>query len=79
MEKIKYYDNKEEHGIIIDWAETFKRYHKIIKKAKVNDPIYDPTTAPVYNAKYFLIMSGSSETSAGRIASCASWALSRDL
>ena len=57
MEKIKYYDNKEEHGIIIDWAEAFRRYHKIIKKAKVTDPIYDPTTAPVYNAKYFLLLS----------------------
>ena len=55
--QIKYYDNKEEHGIIIDWKEVFKRYRKIIKGAKVQDPIYDPTTAPVELAKYFLLMS----------------------
>lgn len=57
MEKIKYYDNKEEHGMIIDWTEVFRKYHSIIKKAKVSDPIYDPTTVPIYNAKYFVLLS----------------------
>lgn len=57
MEKIKYYDNKEEHGIIIDWQKVFKEYRRIIKAAKVNDPIYDPTTAPVNECKYFMLLS----------------------
>lgn len=57
MEKIKYYDNKEEHGIIYDWAEVWRRYHKIIKKAKLSDPVYDPSTAPVNRAKIHVLLS----------------------
>lgn len=63
MEKIKYYDNKEEHGIIIDWQKVFKEYRRIIKAAGVTDPIYDPTTAPVNDAKYFELLS---ERSSGK-------------
>lgn len=57
MEKIKYYDNKEEHGIIIDWPKVWKEYRKLIKGAKLSDPLYDPSTAPVTEAKYFVLMS----------------------
>ena len=57
MEKIKYYDNKEEHGIIIDWPKVWKEYRRIIKAAGIKEPIYDPTTAPVNDAKYFDLLS----------------------
>ena len=57
MTQIKYYDNKEEHGMIIDWSAVFKEYHRIIKKAKVHDPIFDPSTAPVLDNKFFVYMS----------------------
>ena len=58
-----YYDNIEEHGKIIDWRLIFKDYRKLIKGAKVTDPIYDPTTAPVYECKYHMLMS---ERSSGK-------------
>lgn len=63
MEKIKFYDNKEEHGIIIDWQKVFKEYRRIIKAAKVSEPIYDPTTAPVTECKYIELLS---ERSSGK-------------
>ena len=58
-----YYDNIEEHGKIIDWRLVFRDYRKLIKGAKVTDPIYDPTTAPVYECKYHMLMS---ERSSGK-------------
>ena len=58
-----YYDNKEEHGKIIDWKMIFKEYRKLLRGAKVSDPIYDPTTAPVYDAKFFQLLS---ERSSGK-------------
>lgn len=57
MEEIKYYDNKEEHGIVINWNKVFSRYRSLIKKAKLSEPLYDPTTAPVNEAKIFTLMS----------------------
>lgn len=63
MEKIKFYDNKEEHGLIIDWPKVFKEYRRIIKAAKVSEPIYDPSTAPVTESKYFMLLS---ERSSGK-------------
>lgn len=60
---MKYYDNKEEHGIIIDWVKVFKTYNHIIKKAGVHDPIFNPTTAPITECKYFVYMS---ERSSGK-------------
>lgn len=50
---MKYYDNKESHGIIIEWKEVFKKY----KKLHCPKEIYDPTTAPVESAKYFQLLS----------------------
>ena len=58
-----FYDNKEEHGKIIDWKMIFKEYRKLLRGAKVSDPIYDPTTAPVYEAKFFQLLS---ERSSGK-------------
>ena len=58
-----FYDNKEEHGKIIDWKMIFKEYRKLLRGAKVSDPIYDPTTAPVYDAKFFQLLS---ERSSGK-------------
>lgn len=54
---MRFYDNKEEHGIIIDWNGVFKEYKRLIKKAGVHDPIFNPTTAPVNDSKYFVYMS----------------------
>lgn len=60
---MQYYDNIEEHGKFIDWRLIFKEYKKLLKTAKVRDPIYDPTTAPVYECKYHILMS---ERSSGK-------------
>ena len=51
--KIRYYDDKEEHGIIYDWDMIRKEYRKLVK---VKD-IYDPCTAPVDNTAYTTLMS----------------------
>lgn len=53
MEKIEYYDNKQEHGIIIDWSKIFKAYRKL----GVPDNYYNPTTAPVDRAKWLCLLS----------------------
>ena len=53
----RYYDNKEEHGIIIDWNKVFSVYKRVIRKAKISENLFDPTTAPVEKAKYFVYMS----------------------
>lgn len=51
--KIEYYDGKEEHGIIYDWDMIRREYHKLVK---VGD-IYDPTTAPIENCGWSVLMS----------------------
>lgn len=51
--EIKYYDNKEEHGIIYDWSTIFKAY----KKLKPPKEIYDPTTCPIDKSNYAVLMS----------------------
>ena len=56
-ELINYYENKEERGIIYNWGKIFKEYRRILKGAHVHEPIFDPTTAPVNEAKYFIYMS----------------------
>lgn len=50
MEKIRYIENKEEYGILYDWKKIRKEY------AKLDCPpdVYDPTTAPLETAKYFV-------------------------
>lgn len=50
MEKIRYIENKEEYGILYDWKKIRKEYRKL------NCPpdVYDPTTAPLETAKYFV-------------------------
>lgn len=53
----KFYDNKEEHGTIIDWKKVFSRYNKILKGAKVTEPLYNPTTCPILEAKWFVELS----------------------
>ena len=50
---IKYYDNKEEHGVIYDWDMIRKEYKKLVK---VSD-IYDPTTAPIETCGWTVLMS----------------------
>ena len=50
---IKFYDNDEKHGIIIDWNMIFREF----KKLKVPKDVYDPTTVPIYSAKYFQLLS----------------------
>lgn len=53
----RYHDNKEEHGIIIDWGKVFSVYKRIMHKAKAPENLFDPTTAPIEKAKYFVYMS----------------------
>lgn len=53
----KWYDNKEEHGMIIDWKKVFSRYNKVMRGAKVTEPLYNPTTCPIMDAKWFMFLS----------------------
>lgn len=53
MPQIKYYDNKEERGVIYDWNFIFKEYRKL----KVPKDLYNPTTAPVEVAAYIQLLS----------------------
>ena len=59
MENIKYYDNKETHGIIYDWNKIFKEYNKL----KPPKEFYSPVKSPVNSAKFFILMS---ERSSGK-------------
>lgn len=52
-QEIKYYDNDEKHGIIIDWNAVFREFRKL----KVPKDVYDPTTVPIYSAKYIQLLS----------------------
>jgi hypothetical protein len=56
-ESINFYDGKEEHGIIIDWQKVFRKYHQIMRSCKAPLELFDPSTAPVNEAKYFVYMS----------------------
>ena len=51
--KIKFYDNKESHGIIIDWNEVRKLY----KKLNTPKEFYNPCTLPLETCPYSDIMS----------------------
>lgn len=53
----KYYDNKEEHGLIIDWNKVWRIYKKVMRDCHAPSNLFDPTTAPVMDAKYFVYMS----------------------
>lgn len=50
---IKYYDNKESHGKIIDWGEVRKFYRKL----KCPKEFYNPCELPLENAKFFDLLS----------------------
>lgn len=47
---MKYILNKEEYGIEYDWKKIRKEYRKL----ECPDDVYDPTTAPLETAKYFM-------------------------
>lgn len=51
--KIKFYDNKESHGIVIDWNEVRKLY----KKLNTPKEFYNPCTLPLENCPYSDILS----------------------
>lgn len=53
IEDVKYYDNDEKHGMIVDWNAVFREYRKL----KTPKDVYDPTTAPVTKAKYLQLLS----------------------
>ena len=53
----KFIRNNEILGIDYNWGLIFKTYKQIMKKAKVTEPIFDPTTAPITENKYFMYMS----------------------
>lgn len=46
ISNLTYYDNKEEHGPVIDWGLVFQEYRKL----KVPAGLYDPTRTPVDKA-----------------------------
>ena len=50
---IKYYDNKESHGMIIDWSKVWREYNKL----KVPGEFFSPVGTPVEKAKYIVEMS----------------------
>lgn len=52
-QEIKYYDNDEKHGMIIDWNAVFREFRKL----KVPKDVYDPTTVPITSAKYIQLLS----------------------
>ena len=49
----KFYEDKEERGLIIDWNKVFNEYRKL----KVPTDYFNPCTAPVGKAKYYVYMS----------------------
>lgn len=51
--KLKYYDNKESHGLIIDWNEVRKLY----KKLNTPKEFYNPCTLPLESCPYSDILS----------------------
>lgn len=51
--KIKYYDNKESHGTLIDWNEVRKAY----KKLNTPKDYYNPCTLPLETCPYSDILS----------------------
>ena len=60
---MKYYENKEEHGIIIDWKEVFKEFRKL----KVPKDFYNPCTLPMENVALNILLS---ERSDGKTTQC---------
>lgn len=52
-ENVKFYDNKESHGIIIDWKKVWREYNRL----KVPKDVYSPVGVPVDKAKYLVLMS----------------------
>lgn len=63
VRNIEYWDNKEEHGIKYDWNSIMRTYRQLMRQAGYNDPLYDPSTIPWDNAKYFQLLS---ERAAGK-------------
>ena len=63
VRNIEYWDNKEEHGIKYDWNAIMRTYRQLMRQAGYNDPLYDPSTIPWDNAKYFQLLS---ERAAGK-------------
>lgn len=53
IKNYKYIDNDEKYGIDIDWVMIFREY----KKLHPPKDIYDPTTIPIGQAKYFQLLS----------------------
>ena len=51
--KVKFYDNKESHGIVIDWNEVRKAY----KKLNTPKDYYNPCTLPLETCPYSDILS----------------------
>lgn len=64
-DKVKYINDNPEYGILYDWKKIRKEFAKLDIPADV----YDPTTAPLEKAKYFV------ETSERNIGKTTNWLL----
>ena len=53
MTNIKYIDNNQQKGILIDWNMIFREY----KKLKCPADVYDPTTFPINVVNWGVILS----------------------
>ena len=50
---MKYIDDNKELGILYDWKKIYRLY----KKLGCPDNVYNPTTLPINQAKYFMLLS----------------------
>ena len=70
---LTYYDGQQEKGYIIDWDEVFKIY----KQLGCPKTVFDPTTLPMNEASWFVLVSerGTGKTTALVLISMILWAM----
>lgn len=68
----KYIDNKPLNGLKIDYKKVNKEFDKMMKKCNAPAGLYDPTTLPLNDANWFVLMS---ERSSSKTTQCLLYAL----
>ena len=68
----KYIDNKPLNGIKIDFKKVNKEFDKMMRKCNAPAGLYDPTTLPLNEANWFVLMS---ERSSSKTTQCLLYAL----
>lgn len=53
----KYIDNKPINGIKVDYKKINKEFKKMMEKCNAPDGLYDPTSIPITEANWFVLMS----------------------